>query len=74
MGGPTRRATLSRQQRLARVEAARHELTEFLAALEPLWRRSLVDPESLTPEDVLDVMRRRTFPTPLSRMNQRSSG
>ena len=37
------------------VAAARRELEEYLAALDPLWRKSLVDPKSLTNEEILRV-------------------
>lgn len=41
------------------VAAARCELQQYLAALDPVWRKSIVDPKSLTHEEGIRVVRER---------------
>jgi hypothetical protein len=55
MAKNTPRAILSRQQRAERVEAGRRELTVFLSRLDPLLRKSLLQPESITLDEARKV-------------------
>ena len=69
MSKPAGRAPLSQQRRHDRIEAARRERAEFLAGLDPLLRKYLVHPESLT----LDEARQTWFQVSPQRENQRKA-
>jgi hypothetical protein len=47
------------QDQRRECEAARRQLSEFLASVDPVWRKSFVNPKTLTPQETIRVIRER---------------